>query len=65
MISLKNLNLNKDQDSNKIFKDIKDFIDEYIDQKFNIDFFKKFSILFKIPEDKVKHKLKRLVYNDF
>ena len=57
MISLKNLNLNKDQDSNKIFKDIKDFIDEYNNQKFNIDFFKN-SILFKIPEDKVKHKLK-------
>ena len=62
MIKLSDFVLDRSQDSNKIFLDIKEFIDIFSDQKENKQKLNKFASLGNIPAEVISLKFKRLIY---
>ena len=65
MIKLKEYKINNNLDSNEIYLSLKKFIDDYADNSINLNFVKKISKKFNLPENIIKLKFKRLVYNEF
>ncbi len=65
MIKLSDFVLDRSQDSNKIFLDIKEFIDIFSDQKENKQKLNKFASLVNIPAELISLKFKRLIYGQF
>ena len=62
MIKLQEYKINKNLDSNKIYLNLKKFIDEYTNNSVNQNFIKEISEKFNLPEKVIKLKFKRLVY---
>ena len=65
MIKLSDFVLDRSQDSNKIFLDIKEFIDAFSDQKENKEKLTEFASLVNIPVELISLKFKRLIYGQF
>ena len=65
MIKLQEYKIDKNLDSNETYLNLKKFIDEYTNNSTNLNFIKKVSDKFNIPENVIKLKFKRLVYNEF
>tara|TARA_B100001057_G_scaffold486848_1_gene568648 strand:+ start:7836 stop:9281 length:1446 start_codon:yes stop_codon:yes gene_type:complete len=65
VIKLQEYKIDKNLDSNETYLNLKKFIDEYTNNSTNLNFIKKVSEKFNIPENIIKLKFKRLVYNEF
>ena len=60
MIKLQEYKIDKNLDSNETYLNLKKFIDEYTNNSTNLNFIKKVSDKFNIPENVIKLKFKRL-----
>ena len=65
MIKLKNFKIDKDLDSNKTYLNLKNYIDLYVEQSFYEKNIFKISKILNLPENVIKLKIKRLIYNEF
>ena len=65
MIKLKNFKIDKDLDSNKTYLNLKNYIDLYVEQSFYEKNIFKISKILNLPENVIKLKIKRLIYNKF
>ena len=65
MIKLKNFKIDKDLDSNKTYLNLKNYIDLYVEKSFYEKNIFKISKILNLPENVIKLKIKRLIYNEF